>query len=128
MKLSISKPNINFAAGLLLSLPTAYFIFISVLKYVFGVPGLFDSIAPALEQWGIRQTIGWNINLLILFGPLTALLLNLSNVLKVGWYSSEEEIKIKILIRKRWMNLSVVIFSTLIILILFAYLAGENCH
>ena len=54
------------SAGLLLVLPTTYFICISILKYELGVQAPFDSNAPFLERIGIKEALGWNINLLIL--------------------------------------------------------------
>ncbi len=80
---TISNHNMNFLAGLLLSLPTAYFIFINILKYELGYDYLYDSIRPALENWGIQESFGWKINLLILFGPVLALLLNVLSVLHI---------------------------------------------
>lgn len=128
MKYAIVKPRISFVAGLLLSLPTAFFILASLLKYTFGAPALFDAIAPVLEQGGIRQTIGWNINLLVLFGPLVALLLNLSNTLEIDCFFPAGEMELRVHIRKRWMNLSIAAFSALILLTLFIYMVGENCR
>lgn len=54
------------SAGLLLALPTAYFICISIFKYELGVQAPFDSNAPFLERTGIKGAPGWNINLLVL--------------------------------------------------------------
>lgn len=67
-----TKQNGITILSLLLALPTAYLICISILKYAMGIDAPFDSIAPLLEQMGIKETIGWNINLLILFGPMVA--------------------------------------------------------
>ena len=54
--------------ALLLALPTTY-VLISILKYGWEIDGPFDSSAPLLERMGIKESPGWNINLLILFGP-----------------------------------------------------------
>jgi len=61
--------------GVLLTLPTLYFIFISVMKYVFGWDYLFDAATPTPEGLGIKESFGWNITLLILFGPVLALVI-----------------------------------------------------
>ena len=125
---TISKNNLNFFIGLLLSLPTAYFIFISLLKYELGYPFLFDSIQSTLESWGIKESFGWNINLLILFGPVLALLLNVLSVLHIRFEFSKERIDCRLSITKSWWNLAVVLLSGGVLFILSAYLFLENCN
>lgn len=124
----LTKQNWLTAAALLLSLPTAYFIAISVLKYELGVDGPFDSIAPWLERMGIKETPGWNINLLILLGPVVACLLTIFQVLKIEWEFMKEVFRFHVTIRKRWFSLLVTAFSLSLLAILFIYLFGENCN
>lgn len=50
MKQTISKSNLVTTLGLILAIPTAYFIFISVLKYQFGINDPFDILQPSLER------------------------------------------------------------------------------
>lgn len=64
----ITRPKASVIIGFLFLAPTFYFILVSVLKYTFGQPYLYDTIAPTFEKLGIKQPIRWNINLLILFG------------------------------------------------------------
>ena len=116
------------AAALLLALPTAYFILISVLKYIFGVDGPFDSMQPALEQLGIKESLGWNINLLILFGPVIALIIAATQVLKIQFHFTKEQFDFHVQIRKHWFALFVAVLSAGLLAILFLYLAGENCN
>jgi hypothetical protein len=116
------------STGLLLALPTLYFLFIAILKYELNVPGPFDSVAPWLEQWGIKDSLGWNINLLILFGPVLALLLALLQVVKINWQFSKQDFRFQVTIYKRWFPLGVALLSAGLLAILFIYLAGENCN
>ena len=116
------------AAALLLALPTAYFILISVLKYVFGIDGPFDSMQPILEQWGIKESLGWNINLLILFGPVVALIIAVTQTLKIQFQFSKEQIDFHVQVKKHWFALFVAVFSAGLLAILFWYVAGENCN
>lgn len=112
--------------SLLLALPTSYFILISILKYTLNVPGPYDNAIPLLERMGIKESIGWNINLLILFGPLFAFLITIFQVLKINWQFSKEQFDFHIAIRKKWFPLFISLFSGLILLTLFIYLVGEN--
>ena len=116
------------AAALLLALPTAYFILISVLKYIFGIDEPFDSIWPTLEQWGAKESLGWNINLLILFGPVIALIIAATQVLRIQFQFSKEQIDFHVQVKKHWFALFVAVFSAGLLAILFWYVAGENCN
>ena len=118
----------SIAFRTLLAFPTAYFIFISLLKYGLDLPFLLDSTQPLLERLGIKESLGWNINLLILFGPLIALMLNLISVLKIEWYNEREKFSVKISVQKHWWNMTLVIFSGILLAILFIYALGENCR
>lgn len=113
-------------AALFLVLPTAFFILISVLKYGLGVDGPFDAASPILERWGIQDSLGWNINLLILFGPLIAFLLCVIQVLKVSWEFTRKDFRFDFIIQKKWFPLSVVIFCIGVLAILFFYFLVEN--
>jgi hypothetical protein len=124
---TVSKYNIHFFAGLLLSIPAGYFILISVLKYGLGRDYLFDISWPILQRWGIQESFGWNINLLILMGPVLALLLNIISVLHVRFLFSRDKIDCQLSIVKSWRNLAVVLLSGNVVFVLTAYLFLENC-
>ena len=55
MKTTSFRYNWLTAFALLLILPAAYFICISVLKYGLDIDGPFDSSAPLLERMGIKE-------------------------------------------------------------------------
>lgn len=126
MKQLIKQNSIAFAS-LLLALPTAYFICISVLKFELGIDAPFDTIAPLLERWGIKETLGWNINLLILFGPFIAFLLTIFQVLKIRFQFTQNHFLFQFILKKRWLPLLVAAFSISLLGILLIYLLGENC-
>ncbi len=127
MKTQILKPDLSAAIGLFLTAPTACFILISFLKYVLGLPALFDAAAPILEAGGIKETIGWNSNLLLLLGPLVALLLNLGAVLELNWNVTLYEANIHLTFHRHIKNWLVIGLSGLCLLTLFVYAIGENC-
>lgn len=121
-----TKQNAITIVSLLLALPTAYFICISILKYEMGVEAPFDTIAPFLEQLGIKETLGWNINLLILLGPVIAIMLSILQVVKMDWQFSKEQFHFQFMIRKSWFPLLVVAFSVSLLAVLAIYLIGDN--
>ena len=132
-KISIMK-TINFknnwltTTGLLLALPAAYFILVAILKYWLKINEPFDTIQPVLERWGIKESLGWNINLLILFGPVLALLLTFFQVVQLEWRFNKEEFLLNFTIKKRWFPLLITVLSAGLLAILFFYLVGENCN
>jgi hypothetical protein len=124
----LTKQNWFTWAALLLSLPTAYFILINILKEEFRVNGPYDSAQPLLERMGISESLGWNINLLILLGPVVACLFTIFQLLKIKWEFGREDFQFHIAVRKRWFPLLVTAFSLSLLAILFLYLLGENCN
>jgi hypothetical protein len=128
MKQLTFNPKFTFIFGAILMIPTAYFIFISLLKYGLGVSFLFDNIQPLLEKMGIKEAIGWNINLLILFGPVIGLLLNLAAILKVGFHNEKNTLLLEVSIMKYKWNIIAIVIAGMLLMTLFFYLLGENCR
>lgn len=124
----MTKQNGITIISLLLALPTAYFIAIAILKYELGIDGPFDAIAPLFERWGIKEALGWNFNLLILFGPLLAFLLTIFQLLGIRVQFTQNHFLFQITVRKRWLPLLVAGFSISLLAILLIYLLGENCN
>jgi hypothetical protein len=122
---SIKNSRIT-TAGLLLAIPAAVFISVSILKYGFGINAPFDRVEFIFEKGGIREPIGWNINLLIVAGPLAAFLLSIFQVLKVEFHLNNEKFQLNFTFLKKWFPLCVAFFSSGLLLILFIYFIGEN--
>src|SRR5687768_12166162 len=127
MKQISVNPKWALYTGLLLALPSAWFMLISFLKFELGYEYLFDSIAPALERWGVKESLGFNINLLILFGPVIALALNVLSILRIQWSNAADHFSIHFFVKKSWSNMIVIGLAGLVLLTLFLYLVGENC-
>ena len=127
MKTTTFKNDWLTAAALLLSLPTAYFILINVLNE-FGINSLYETAEPTLNSMGIKEGLGWNINLLILFGPVLAILLTIFQVLNIELRITKEEFLLNLSVQKRWLPLLVTAFSAGVLAILFLYALGENCN
>jgi hypothetical protein len=116
-----------FIAGLLLAFPTFYFMLISILKFELNQPYLYDSVNGLMNQWGLKEDVGWNINLLILLGPVFAVLLNLAVILRIQFDDDKDQFDCRFTITKNWWNLAVVLFAAFILGFLALYLIGENC-
>ena len=127
MQTSLINRKLSLWLGLLLTLPTAIFIMASVFKYETGWPLLYDAIAPTLENWGIRESPGWNINLLILFGPVLALILNFFAVVIINGLADKDQWQLNFCIKKYRANIIISITALLVLTVLFVYLIGEHC-
>ncbi|MEP6700376.1 MAG: hypothetical protein ABJA85_03645 [Bacteroidota bacterium] len=79
-----------------------------------------------LERMGINDPLGWNINLLILFGPILALLISLMQVLGIEWHFTKEQFDFRVTIQRKWFPLIVSVISGMVLVTLFIYLIGEN--
>ena len=128
MKTSTFKNNWLTVGGLLLALPTAYFIIIVLLKFGLKIDGPFDAVQPSLEKWGIKETLGWNINLLILFGPVLAFLFTIFQVLKIEFHFTKEEFLLQFNLQKKWFPLLVAVLNAGLMAVLLIYALGENCN
>ncbi len=127
MKTNTFNKNWLTGAGLLLALPTTIFICFGIL-YELGISGPVNTIEPYMNRWGGDEPLGWNINLLILFGPVLAFLFTVFQVLKIEWYTGKEEIRLNFTLRKRWFPLGVSVLSVGVLAFLFLYFLVENYH
>jgi hypothetical protein len=127
MKTTTFINNWLTAAALLFSLPTAYFILINVLNG-FGISSMYEAAEPTLDSMGIKEGLGWNINLLLLFGPVLAFFLTVFQVLNIELRFTKEEFLLNFSVQKKWLPLLVTAFSAGVLIILFLYALGENCN
>ena len=85
------KHRLQVASAILLVIPALLVITASILKYGLGIGGLFDSIAPTMEKWGIKDPPGFNITSIVVFGPVIALLIAVFAIVKLKLMHSKEK-------------------------------------
>jgi hypothetical protein len=73
------------------------------------------------------ENVGWNINLLLVFGPAVAVLLTFFQIVKFNIDLRGNDFFIGIVVHKRWFPLLVTAFGAGLIGILAIYFVGENC-
>lgn len=128
MQTIISRNKWLSYTALLLVLPTVYFIIINILKFEIGVAGPYDAVAPFLESAELKESFGWNINLLLLLGPQLGLLLAGLQVVHLDIQFTRRDIDIHAGIEKKWLPLSIMILGGLTVAALFFYMIIENCN
>ena len=117
-----------FIVGGILTLPAACFVMVSILNFQLGYPYLYDAANPFLQSTSISEPPGFNINLLILFGPVLALLINILAVLDLWLDQGKDRINFQLSIRRNWTNLLIILVNALTLLATAAYLFIENCN
>jgi len=127
MKTMTFKNNALTIIAALLALPTAYFILANILNEI-GIPGPYNLIGSFVEDNGGREPLGWNINLLILGGPIVAILLTFFQFVRIEFHSTKEEFLLHFSIQKRWFPILVTTVSVAVLASIFFYMIGENCN
>jgi len=127
MKIMTFKSNVLTIIAALLAFPTLYFIIANLLNEM-GVPGPYNIIGSFVQSAGGSEPIGWNINLLILFGPILAIFLTIFQFVKIEFHASTEEFLLHFSVQKRWFPILVTIVSVAVLTSMFFYMLGENCN
>lgn len=125
MKTATFKNNGITTIALLLALPAAYFIIANLLNEI-GISGPYNVIEPIMESERGKGPVGWN--LLILFGPIVAVLLTVFQFVKIEWHFTKEEFLFHFSVQKRWFPILVTAASIGVLALLFFYMLGENCN
>ena len=127
MKTMTFKSNTLTIIAALLAFPTVYFIIANLLNEM-GIAGPYNLIGSFVESAGGREPLGWNINLLILCGPILAILLTIFQFVKIEFHFSKEEFLVHFSIQKRWFPILVTAVSGAVLASIFFYMLGENCN
>lgn len=123
----ITRSNWLTVAALMLAFPTTWYIIINLLNEV-GISGPYNSSISIFESMGSKRSLGWNINLLILLGPIAACLLTAFQVVKIDRQFTERHFHFHFAIRRRWFPILVGALSISLLAVMSLYLVGENCH
>jgi hypothetical protein len=125
MKTQITHHRVASIAGTLLVFPAVYFVSASILYLNWGLPGLWNLADPSLVNLSNGQ-IGWNINLLILVGPMLALVWNTFSLVQINWNNSNEQLQLSFRVHKHWSNIYVAIVSLVVLASIFVYVSGQG--
>ena len=125
MKTPLFAGGWTFVTGALLALPAAYFVSSAIMNYGLGIDWLWKPIEPIFEK-PANKHFGWNINMLILFGPIIALLINALSLAYLRFEKVGNYFKLEIYIRRNWLNIAVLIIAGGSLAAMFIYLFFEN--
>ena len=122
---TLPQSNWLTLVGLMLALPTAYFTGANLLNEL-GISGPYSIIDSFIQKSGGQQPLGWNINLLLVCGPLIALFISVFQVLIIEWNFTREQFQFNVIIQRKGLPLFVALFSLALLGTLFFYLLVEN--
>lgn len=125
-KVLINRPFV-LLAGFALVFPALYFIVSAWLNYGLGFSPFWKVIEPIFEKPENKQ-FGFNINLLILMGPLLAILINLPQVMQLHLSTEPEELNVHLAFKKYSWSWMIIGASSFCLAALFFYLIAENCN
>ena len=124
-KVFLIRP-LALSIGILLVVPSLYFVVSALLNYRFGLPTLWKVIEPIFEKAG-NQSFGFNISLLVILGPLVAIMINLAQVIQLHFARAEDEVYVYLSISKYKYSWIVVATGCACLGIMFFYMLAENC-
>ena len=120
------KPKTAIILSALLIFPAVYFISAAILRYVFGIPFLFD---PLLIFYSSKEILWW-FNIIspavFLSGLILSLALNLLVMVSFRMWKENGSILSDFSFTPKVANVLVAVLSIASLTILFAYVIGEN--
>jgi hypothetical protein len=115
---SAPSNKIPAITGLVMVIPTTFFLISVLLKYGAGYDFLFDLLKP----YYTNKIIG----MLIFFLPFAAMLINIIYVLALKVKAGESSVKFDIEIKLKPLNIGISLAGLIYTAILFSYLVTEN--
>ncbi len=112
----------------ILVFPAAFFLIGSVLKFEAGIPVFYDMAEPLMLRMGLNEKLGFNINLLIAFGPIVALALTLFSLVRIKTVSRKDFFSMSVCFPGKGVLLYLALVSAFMMCFLLVYVVGENCH
>ncbi len=126
MKKLLLKQSFAFALGMLLVFPSFYFITSSLLNE-FGISFFWRLIEPIFAIHANKQ-FGFNENMLIAFGPVLAIAVNLPQILLTNFHADQTYLYISLRFKLRsqsWLIVAAGLFSFGSVVL---YQLAENCR
>ncbi|MEQ9287479.1 MAG: hypothetical protein RIG77_11250 [Cyclobacteriaceae bacterium] len=126
--LNTKKSAISGAVLLILPL-----LFLSgvVLKHYLQIDfGMFTSVYEWIgnldQKYGDKSLLNWIIRILLIFGPLAAIGVNLLAIMHVRFEKDSNELILSF--KLKWLNWLIITTCTMVFGIFFLYLITENAH
>lgn len=95
------------------------------LQIDFGIfTSVYEWIGSVDQKYGDSSLLNWVIRVLLLFGPLVAIGINLLAVLHLRYEKAAKEIVMSL--KLKWLNWTIIVLCSTIFFIFFLYLLLEN--
>ena len=117
-----------YAGILFLILPLLFLsgvIFKHYLQIDLGIlTSVYVWIGEVDRKFGDNSVLNWIIRLLLLFGPVIAVGINLLSITHVRYEKATQEVVLSF--KLKWLNIGIILISGLFFSIFFLYLVAEN--
>ncbi len=127
--LKITLLNSRKSAGIGLLLIALPFVFMlgNVLKYNLGIDiGFINLFVQWIGSFDTIPFVNWIVRILLLGGPMIAILINLMAI--THFYTDKKANEFIITLKLRWLNILIILFCSLIMFLFFSYLIVENLN
>ena len=95
------------------------------LQIDFGIlTSVYEWIGDMDHKYGNNSILNWIIRILLIFGPLVAIGINLISILHMRYEKATKEIVISL--KLKWLNWTIITVCSTIFVIFFIYLVIEN--
>lgn len=116
------KNKINFSVqtilGIIFIIPATIFLSSVFLKYIIGIPGIYDLISPAISLKPVE--------VFTVLGPVVALIINLFYLLKINAAAGQGEINFNFKVKLNPAGIIVSAISFIYCALIFSYGITEN--
>jgi len=125
LKLTLLNAKKSAYVGFVLIILPFLFAFANIFKYQLGIDlGFLSAFVTWIGSFDDTPVINWVLRILLLGGPIVAVLVNLLAIthFQIDKHSNEFIITFKL----KWLNITIILFCCFVLLIFILYLVAEN--
>lgn len=122
LKMTLLNTRKSAFWGIILLVMPTLFAFINILKYSMGLSSLWNPF-DKLFQFRLFDILS---PVIFLGGIFLAILLNLLSIIHISFQKAQSEYVLIVTMKKKWLNIMIIVFAFLILSIFGIYLTIEN--
>ncbi|HMC01896.1 MAG TPA: hypothetical protein VKN14_12745 [Flavobacteriaceae bacterium] len=128
-RLTLLNTKKSSILGLILLILPLLFLSGVIFKHYMQIDlGIFTSVYEWIgdidRKYGDSSVLNWVIRILLVFGPLAAIAINLISILHVRYEKTQKEIIMSL--KVKWLNWTIIAVCSIVFIIFFLYLTIEN--
>jgi hypothetical protein len=125
LKITLLNARKSARVGILLVIIPFVFAIANIFKYNFGVDlGFISNFVEWIASLDTVPVVNWMVRLLLLGGPLVAVLANIFAI--THFYTDRELKEFVVTFKLKWLNIAIILICSTILLAFLFYLMVEN--